>query len=132
MRKIYGILLVVMLVCVGCQWQLRTSDADAEVSSSGIQRFDRIESLYLTTGDVAAMQQLNTNYPMQTRMLMEDVLHLGPGTTAAYAAIANEGEYIEPSFYTQVLDHDGNVILDLQNIPAVNGNGFVEKKNVDT
>ncbi|MCI7322456.1 MAG: PBP1A family penicillin-binding protein [Lachnospiraceae bacterium] len=32
--------------------------------------------------------------------------------TAAYAAIANEGEYIEPSFYTQVLDHDGNVILD--------------------
>ena len=32
--------------------------------------------------------------------------------TGAYAAIANEGEYIEPSFYTQVLDHDGNVILD--------------------
>lgn len=32
--------------------------------------------------------------------------------TAAYAAIANQGEYIEPSFYTQVLDHDGNVILD--------------------
>jgi penicillin-binding protein 1A len=32
--------------------------------------------------------------------------------TAAYAAIANEGTYIEPSFYTQVIDHDGNVILD--------------------
>ncbi|MCM1106004.1 MAG: PBP1A family penicillin-binding protein [Blautia sp.] len=32
--------------------------------------------------------------------------------TAAYATIANEGEYIEPSFYTQVLDHDGKVILD--------------------
>ena len=32
--------------------------------------------------------------------------------TGAYAAIANKGEYIEPSFYTQVLDHDGNVILD--------------------
>lgn len=32
--------------------------------------------------------------------------------TGAYAAIANQGEYIEPSFYTQVLDHDGNVILD--------------------
>ena len=77
MRKIYGILLVVMLVCIGCQWKLRTSDADAEGSRPGIQRFDRIESLYLTTGDVAAMQQLNTNYPMQTRMLMEDVLHLG-------------------------------------------------------
>lgn len=32
--------------------------------------------------------------------------------TGAYGAIANGGEYIEPSFYTQVLDHDGNVILD--------------------
>lgn len=32
--------------------------------------------------------------------------------TAAYAAIANKGEYIEPSFYTVVYDHDGNVLLD--------------------
>ena len=32
--------------------------------------------------------------------------------TAAYATIANGGEYIEPSFYTAVYDHDGNLILD--------------------
>lgn len=32
--------------------------------------------------------------------------------TAAYAALANEGEYIEPSFYTAVYDYDGNLILD--------------------
>lgn len=32
--------------------------------------------------------------------------------TAAYAAIANEGEYIEPSFYSAVYDHEGNMILD--------------------
>lgn len=32
--------------------------------------------------------------------------------TAAYAAIANGGTYIEPILYTQVLDHDGNVLLD--------------------
>ena len=31
--------------------------------------------------------------------------------TAAYAAIANGGTYIEPIFYTKVLDKDGNVIL---------------------
>ena len=31
---------------------------------------------------------------------------------AAYATIANGGEYIEPKFYTKVTDHDGNVILD--------------------
>lgn len=32
--------------------------------------------------------------------------------TAAYAAIANEGTYIKPKFYTRVLDHDGNVLID--------------------
>lgn len=32
--------------------------------------------------------------------------------TAAYAAIANEGRYIEPTLYTTVLDRHGNVILD--------------------
>ena len=32
--------------------------------------------------------------------------------TAAYAAIANEGQYIEPTLYTTVLDKNGNVILD--------------------
>ncbi len=32
--------------------------------------------------------------------------------TAAYATIANKGEYLEPKFYTKVLDHEGNVLLD--------------------
>ena len=32
--------------------------------------------------------------------------------TAAYAAIANEGVYIEPILYTKVLDHEGNILID--------------------
>lgn len=32
--------------------------------------------------------------------------------TAAYAAIANKGDYNKPVLYTQVLDHQGNVLLD--------------------
>lgn len=35
--------------------------------------------------------------------------------TAAYATIANDGVYIEPTLYTKVLDHDGNVLLDKTN-----------------
>lgn len=31
---------------------------------------------------------------------------------AAYAAIANDGVYQEPIFYTKILDHNGNVIID--------------------
>lgn len=32
--------------------------------------------------------------------------------TAAYAAIANKGTYAKPIYYTQVYDHEGNLILD--------------------
>ena len=32
--------------------------------------------------------------------------------TAAYATIANQGTYIKPKFYTKILDHDGNVLID--------------------
>lgn len=35
--------------------------------------------------------------------------------TAAYAAIANSGTYIKPKFYTKILDHNGNVLLDNTN-----------------
>lgn len=36
--------------------------------------------------------------------------------TGAYAAIANKGIYIKPSFYSKVLDHDGNVVLEHKKI----------------
>lgn len=32
--------------------------------------------------------------------------------TAAYATIANSGTYTAPRFYTKILDHDGNVLID--------------------
>lgn len=32
--------------------------------------------------------------------------------TAAYASIANSGTYVEPIFYSKVLDHDGNILID--------------------
>ncbi len=77
MRKIYGILLLVMLICIGCQWKLKPNADDAVDAVVSIQRYDRIESLYLTTGDYSALQQMNTYFPMQTRTLIEDVLQLG-------------------------------------------------------
>lgn len=32
--------------------------------------------------------------------------------TAAYASIANQGTYLKPTFYSKVLDHDGNILID--------------------
>ena len=72
MRKIYFILVVMMLGCIGCEWQLRFDETEVAV-----ERYDRIQSLYLTTSDFSALQQMNTDYPMQTRTLIEDVLRIG-------------------------------------------------------
>lgn len=76
MRRIYILLLAVMLVCVGCEWRLTSSDDKQEVRVA-VERYDRIQSLYLTTGDFSALQQMNTVYPQQTRTLIEDVLKIG-------------------------------------------------------
>ena len=77
MRRLYIIALFTMLICIGCQWHLRPSDDADEEQEVEIERFDRAERLYLSTGDFAALQQMKTVYPMQTRKLIEDVLKLG-------------------------------------------------------
>ena len=61
-----------MLGCIGCEWQLKFDEDEVVV-----ERYDRIQSLYLTTSDFSALQQMNTIYPMQTRTLIEDVLRIG-------------------------------------------------------
>ncbi|MBE5937769.1 MAG: hypothetical protein E7265_07035 [Lachnospiraceae bacterium] len=48
--------------------------------------------------------------PMALGGLTDGVTNLE--LTAAYAAIANNGVYTEPSLYTKILDHDGNVLID--------------------
>ena len=73
-RKIYYLLFIVMLSCIGCEWQFTSSDEDGKIV---VNRYDRVQSLYLTTGDFSALQQMNTIYPMQTRTLIEDVLKIG-------------------------------------------------------
>jgi hypothetical protein len=66
-----------MTVCIACEWRLRSSDDALNAHGILIERYDRMEALYLTTGDFAALQQMKTQYPTQTRWLIEDVLRLG-------------------------------------------------------
>lgn len=75
MRKLYILTSLIVLVCIGCEWSLTKGD-DA-FGSLSVERYDRIESLYLTTGDYSALQQMNIAYPQQTRTLIEDVLRIG-------------------------------------------------------
>lgn len=77
MRKAYSLLIAIMLLCLGCEWRLKSNNEASDSQSMTIARFDRIESLYLTTGDYSALLQMNKSYPTQTRTLIEDVLQLG-------------------------------------------------------
>ena len=77
MKKVYGILFSILVFCVGCEWQLKPNTADVADDAIIIDRYDRVESQYLSTGDLAALQQMTTAYPKQTRMLIEDMLLIG-------------------------------------------------------
>ena len=66
-----------LLALWGCEWHLKPNGSDRAEDEVVVERYDRIQSLYLTTGDFSALQQLNTEYPMQTRALIEDVLRIG-------------------------------------------------------
>lgn len=77
LRKVYYIVSVVMMICIGCEFHLKPNDDTGENSKIEINRYDRLESTYLTTGDFSALQQMNTGYPMETRTLIEDVLNIG-------------------------------------------------------
>ena len=77
MRSLYSILLLVLIACIGCQWKLQPTVEKSDSDEVELARFDRAERLFLTTGDFAALQQMKTVYPIETRTLIEDVLQLG-------------------------------------------------------
>ena len=77
MRYFYLVAFIVMAACIGCQLQLKPAPEEPEVQKVQIERYDKIEVEYLTSGDYGALQQLNTDYPVQTRMLIENVLRIG-------------------------------------------------------
>lgn len=76
MKYLCYILLPLIWLCSSCEFKFNNTD-EKEHRSIVIHRFDRLESRYLTTGDFSALQQMNTDYPIETRTLIENVLNLG-------------------------------------------------------
>jgi len=68
---------MLLLGCLGCQWHLSPSEEDDHHAGLTIERYDRVEGLYLTMADYAALRQMKTDFPLQTRTLIENVLQLG-------------------------------------------------------
>ena len=77
MKQYYSLLFLALLLCSACQLKLKPYNQEDQKMLVEVQRYDRLESRYLTTGDFSALQQMNTTYPMETRTLIEDVLDLG-------------------------------------------------------
>lgn len=66
-----------MVLLSACELKLKPYGEDGKAAPFAVQRYDRLESRYLTTGDFSALQQMNIDFPMETRTLIEDVLHIG-------------------------------------------------------
>lgn len=77
----YIVILAVMLLCSACDYMVKPNEEGGNASLT-VQRYDRLESRYLTTGDFSALQQMNTDYPIETRTLIEKMLQLGTVTDA--------------------------------------------------
>lgn len=69
-----------------------------------------ITTLKNGTSSVNGIAENDINESMCLGGLTEGVTNLE--LTAAYASIANSGTYVEPTFYSKVLDHDGNILID--------------------
>lgn len=76
-RKIYYMLLVAVLFLASCEFKLRPNNDDDDASAIKVERYDRLESRYVITGDFSALQQMNTEYPIETRTLVEKMLGIG-------------------------------------------------------
>ena len=76
-HRIYAFLLFIVVLLSACEFKLKPNEDDEHPTHLQVQRYDRLESRYLTTGDFSALQQRNTTYPIQTRTLIEDMLQLG-------------------------------------------------------
>ena len=74
--KVYYILLSVVLLFTACEFKLKPNEDD-DPSTMKVERYDRLESRYVITGDFSALQQMNTEYPIETRTLVEKMLHIG-------------------------------------------------------
>lgn len=69
---------LVLTLLSACQFNFwGTAPEDEQTVDVKVERYDRLQSRYLSNADFSALQSMNTTYPMETRALIENVLQLG-------------------------------------------------------
>lgn len=66
-----------LLMLASCEFKLKPFEDDGAKHRIEVCRYDRLESQYLTTSDFSALQQMNTDYPVETSTLIEKILKIG-------------------------------------------------------
>lgn len=106
-RKFILSVLVILLCAVGVwswlakPWEGWRTDEEPDTETS-IDRFDRLLDEYVSLGSYTALHRMNTQYPTETKLLIENVLELG----------AVDEPDIEKRLRTYYLDSTVQVLLD--------------------
>lgn len=80
-KYVLGLLLIVLCAAGLWSWMSRPWEGwgydDVENRAVTIERFDRVLDEYVSLGSYTALHRMNAEYPMQTKLLIENVLQLG-------------------------------------------------------
>lgn len=79
-----------------------------------VERYDRLQSRYLTNADFSALQSMNTAYPMETRALIENVLQLG--TVDQHDINERFLKFYQDSTLLRIIDDIGEQYADMEDI----------------
>lgn len=66
-----------VFLLASCGFKLKPNEDDDDAAHIKVERYDRLQCRYLVTGDFSALQQMNTEYPIATRTLVEKMLQVG-------------------------------------------------------
>ena len=77
MKRLYIVILMTLFLFTACELKLKPYGDDDQNARIEVLRYDRLESRYLTTSDFSALQRMNTEFPVETRTLLEKVLQIG-------------------------------------------------------
>ena len=79
MKRRWILFCLIMLLIAACGvglWSLFVVE-DSVVEEVRIERFDRVLDEYVSLGSGTALHRMNTEFPQQTKLLIEDVLAMG-------------------------------------------------------
>ncbi len=76
-HKIYIWTVICCMCLTSCQWNISANDDKETAIDIKVGRFDKLLNEYVSLNSFAALQKMNTEYPQETKLLLEDVLALG-------------------------------------------------------